>query len=92
LIVAGTPRSNYRFALQPTRSSPGDYDVIKNQAIAVATRAPDRNQTTTTQTAKQAGCRFGHAAQGGQSFIGNHSDMAAGWSPGFLGEDIRSRT
>jgi len=78
--------------LQPARSSPGNCDVIKNQAVTVATRAPDRNQTTTTQTAQQAGGWFGHAAQGGQSFIRNYGDMAAGRYPGFLGEGIRSRS
>jgi len=35
LVVARTPRSYHRFALQPARSSPGNYHAKENQAVTV---------------------------------------------------------
>ncbi|MDX6385216.1 MAG: hypothetical protein QOK48_2789, partial [Blastocatellia bacterium] len=57
----------------------------EDQAVATATGAPDRNETTAAETAQQTRLWFGYAAQGGQSFIRNYGQMPAGWDARFLG-------
>jgi hypothetical protein len=92
LIVSRTPRRHNRFALQPTRSSPSNNDMIKEQTVTVAAGASDRNEMTTVQAAQQASSGFRCAAQRGESFIRDHGQMAAWRYATFLCDDARHET